>query len=118
MKKNYLFALIFSLLFSFSYSQITVTENFDTASDGDIYSATSDSTPSGFWNGSADDNATVGGWQAQNGKTPTGYSGSYNTGPSQGNSGFYYAYTETSNPNGQSSFILQSDTFLASASTT
>ena len=115
MKKHYIFTLIFLLLFSLIHSQtVTETENFDTAADGNVYSTASDSTPSGFWNGSADDNASVGGWQAQNGTTPTGYS-SWNTGPSSANSGAYYAYTETSDPDGSASFILQSDTFNTSA---
>ena len=114
MKKNHLFLyiIIFILTPYFTLSQTTVTENFEDASaDGTVYNLTSESTPTGFWNGSDDDTAYRG-WQIHDGQTSSG-----STGPNSANGGTYYAYCETTYSGGTGTYILESDVFSSTSTT-
>ena len=105
MEKNYFYAITL-LLTQFVFAQ-TYTENFDSCTDcTEEFDLTSESTPGGFWNGSANDSFGEG-WRIKSGSTGS----SFCTGPDGSYSGLYYAYTETSSGAGSSTFILESDGF-------
>ena len=109
--KNYLYILFALFAFNLTLSQTTVTENFDSDTNGKEYDLSSESTPSGFWNGSDDDSSGYG-WEIQDGETP-----SNNTGPQGAYNGSYYAFCETSGGGSDETFILESDTYSATSTT-
>ena len=109
MKKNYLFALIFSILFSFSYSQISelpYSTSFEASTDLGTTSASEGltkwtSVTSGEKMEASDgDNETFCTdciqWGRDSYYTPSNTASSWYTGPSSAQDGTYYIYMESS----------------------
>ena len=97
MKKHYLLTLIFSLLFSFSYSQITSfphSTSFENTSELGTSASDANSKWTTATSGEVGDEQTFSGtytFTRHTGSTPSNY-----TGPSAATDGSYYVYFESS----------------------
>ena len=92
MKKNYVFLVLISLIFTSNLilSQTTETENFDSYGTSDDQISNGDETAGGFWNGGAGDFP----WEVEaEGDTDGNSSG---TGPSDAYNGTGFIYIEGS----------------------
>ena len=96
MKKNYLFTIIFSFLFTYSYSQITSfphTTSFESSSEISATPSDASSKWTSHTSGVIGNDQSFSGtytFTRNTGATPSSY-----TGPSSASDGDYYAYFES-----------------------